>query len=127
MLWRRLQPLTRHLLPVDHAGRALALGALWGWLPCGMVYSMLMSAMLSGSAGGGAAVMLAFGLGTLPALVTMGMFGNLLQEWTRRRHVRLVAGLLVLSFGLFGLARASGGIDLGWLGALCLTTPGAAQ
>jgi sulfite exporter TauE/SafE len=127
LLWSRLQPLTRHLLPVDRPGKALALGALWGWLPCGMVYSMLMSAMLSGSAGGGAAVMLAFGLGTLPALVTMGMFGNLLQEWTRRRHVRLVAGLLVLSFGLLGLARASGGIDLGWLGALCLTTPGAAQ
>jgi uncharacterized protein len=125
LLWSRLQPLTRHLLPVDNPGKALALGALWGWLPCGMVYSMLMSAMLSGSAGNGAAVMLAFGLGTLPALVTMGLFGNLLQAWTRRRGVRLGAGLLVLSFGLLGLARASGGIDIGWLGALCLTPPGA--
>ena len=127
LLWSRLQPLTRRLLPVDRPGKALALGALWGWLPCGMVYSMLMSAMLSGSAAGGAAVMLAFGLGTLPALVTMGMFGNLLQAWTRRRGVRLAAGLLVLSFGLLGLARASGGIDIGWLGALCLTPPGTAQ
>jgi sulfite exporter TauE/SafE len=127
LLWSRLQPLTRRLLPVDRPGKALALGALWGWLPCGMVYSMLMSAMLSGSAGGGAAVMLAFGLGTLPALVTMGLFGNLLQAWTRRREVRLGAGLLVLSFGLLGLARAAGGIDIGWLGALCLTPPGVAQ
>ena len=127
LLWSRLQPLTRRLLPVDHPGKALALGALWGWLPCGMVYSMLMSAMLSGSASGGAAVMLAFGLGTLPALFTIGLFGNLLQGWTRRRDVRLGAGLLVLSFGLLGLARAAGGIDLGWLGALCLTPPGAAS
>jgi sulfite exporter TauE/SafE len=127
LLWSRLQPLTRRLLPVDRPGKALALGALWGWLPCGMVYSMLMSAMLSGSAGGGAAVMLAFGLGTLPALVTMGLFGNLLQAWTRRREVRLGAGLLVLSFGLLGLARAAGGIDIGWLAALCLTPPGVAQ
>jgi sulfite exporter TauE/SafE len=127
LLWSRLQPLTRHLLPVDHPGKALALGALWGWLPCGMVYSMLMSAMLSGSAASGAAVMLAFGLGTLPALVTMGLFGNLLQAWTRRRNVRLGAGLLVLSFGLLGLVRASGGIDIGWLAALCLTPPGAGQ
>jgi sulfite exporter TauE/SafE len=127
LLWSRLQPLTRHLLPVDHPGKALALGALWGWLPCGMVYSMLMSAMLSGTASGGAAVMLAFGLGTLPALITMGLFGNLLQAWTRRRGVRLAAGLLVLSFGLLGLARAAGGIDIGWLAALCLTPPGAAR
>nr|WP_314629440.1 sulfite exporter TauE/SafE family protein [uncultured Noviherbaspirillum sp.] len=127
LLWSRLQPLTRHLLPIDHPGKALALGALWGWLPCGMVYSMLMSAMLSGSAGGGAAVMLAFGLGTLPALFTMGLFGNVLQAWTRRRPVRLGAGLLVLSFGLLGLVRASGGIDMGWLEALCLAPPGAMQ
>ena len=125
LLWSRLQPLTRRLLPVDHPAKALALGALWGWLPCGMVYSMLASAMLSGSAASGAAVMLAFGMGTLPALITMGLFGNLLQAWTRRRGVRLGAGLLVLSFGLIGLARASGGIDIGWLGALCLTPPGA--
>jgi sulfite exporter TauE/SafE len=125
LLWSRLQPLTRHLLPVDHPAKALALGALWGWLPCGMVYSMLASAMLSSTAAGGAAVMLAFGLGTLPALITMGLFGNLLQAWTRRRSVRLGAGLLVLSFGLLGLVRASGGIDIGWLGALCLTPPGA--
>jgi len=121
LLWRRLQPLTRHLLPVDHPGKALALGALWGWLPCGMVYSMLLTAMLTGSAGGGAAVMLAFGLGTLPALLAMGMLGNRLQAWTRRRPVRIVAGLLVLAFGLLGLARAGHGMDSGWLGALCLT------
>jgi sulfite exporter TauE/SafE len=127
LLWSRLQPLTRHLLPIDRPGKALALGALWGWLPCGMVYSMLMSAMLSGSAANGAMVMLAFGLGTLPALFTMGLFGNVLQAWTRRRNVRLGAGLLVLSFGLLGLARASGGIDMGWLEALCLTPPGAMQ
>jgi hypothetical protein len=56
----------------------------------------------------------------------MGLFGNLLQAWTRRRNVRLGAGLLVLSFGLLGLVRASGGIDIGWLAALCLTPPGAA-
>ena len=120
-LWQRLQPLTRHLLPIRHPGQALALGALWGWLPCGMVYSMLLTAMLTGSASGGAAVMLAFGLGTMPALVTMGLLGNRLQTWTRKREVRLGAGLLVLAFGLLGLARASHGISAGWLDALCLT------
>lgn len=123
-LWQRLQPLTRRLLPIRHPGQALALGALWGWLPCGMVYSMLLTAMLTGSASAGAAVMLAFGLGTMPALVTMGMLGNRLQAWARKREVRLGAGLLVLAFGLLGLARASRGISAGWLDALCLTPPG---
>ena len=126
LLWSRLQPLTRRLLPIDRPGKALALGALWGWLPCGMVYSMLLTAMLTGSAAGGASVMLAFGLGTLPALFTMGMLGNRLQAWTRRRPVRVGAGLLVLAFGLLGLARASYGIDIGWLAALCLTPPAGA-
>jgi uncharacterized protein len=120
-LWQRLQPLTRRLLPIRHPGQALALGALWGWLPCGMVYSMLLTSMLTGSASSGAAVMLAFGLGTMPALVTMGLLGNRLQAWTRRREVRLGAGLLVLAFGLLGLARATHGISAGWLDALCLT------
>jgi sulfite exporter TauE/SafE len=86
-----------------------------------MVYSMLLTAMLTGSAAGGAAIMLAFGLGTLPALLTMGLVGNRLQAWTRKREVRLGAGLLVLAFGLLGLARASHGIGAGWLDALCLT------
>ncbi|SNS96862.1 hypothetical protein SAMN06265795_110115 [Noviherbaspirillum humi] len=125
VLWRRIQPLTRHFLPMDTPLRAFALGGLWGWLPCGMVYSMLTTAMLSGSAASGAAIMLAFGAGTLPMLFSLGMFGARLQAWTRSPRVRLAAGLLVLGFGLLGLARAAtGGLPLGWLEALCLT-PGA--
>jgi hypothetical protein len=120
-LWRRLQPLTRYLIPIDSPGKALALGALWGWVPCGMVYSVLLTAMLSGSAWSGAAVMLAFGAGTLPVLLTMGLLGTRLQAWTRKRGIRLASGLIVLAFGLLGLVRATNGISLGWLDALCLT------
>ena len=123
-VWRRVQPLMRHLLPVDSTGKALALGALWGWVPCGMVYSVLLTAMMTGSAAGGAGVMLAFGLGTLPVLLTMGLLGARLQAFTRQRGVRVAAGLLVLGFGVLGLYRAAGGISLGWIDALCLT-PGA--
>lgn len=127
LLWRRLQPLTRHLLPMDHPAKALALGALWGWLPCGMVYSMLTTAMLSGSAANGAAVMLAFGLGTLPALLSIGMLGKRLQAATRRRGVRMAAGLAVLAFGLAGLARAWSGMHGGWVDAFCITPGGSWQ
>lgn len=123
ILWRRLQPLMKYLLPVDSAAKAFALGGLWGWVPCGMVYSVLLTAMLSGSALSGAAVMFAFGMGTLPVLLTMGMLGSRLQVWTRRRSVRVASGLLVLAFGLLGLARATSGVSLGWLDTLCITAP----
>lgn len=123
VVWRRLQPLMKHLLPVDSTPKAFALGGLWGWVPCGMVYSVLLTAMMSGSAVSGAMVMLAFGAGTLPVLVTMGMLGTRLQVWTRKRWVRVASGLLVLAFGLLGLLRAANGLSLGWLDAICITPP----
>lgn len=121
LVWRRLQPLMKHLLPVDNLAKAFALGGLWGWVPCGMVYSVLLTAMMSGSATSGAMVMLAFGAGTLPVLVSMGMLGSRLQIWTRRRWVRVASGLIILSFGLLGLVRAANGLSLGWLDAICVT------
>src|SRR5512134_1015410 len=66
LLWARIRPLAARFLPVDSTPRALASGLLWGWLPCGMVYSVLTTALFSGSAARGFLVMLAFGLGTLP-------------------------------------------------------------
>jgi len=119
--WRRIKPLIGRFLPMDNAFKAFALGGLWGWVPCGMVYSVLLTAMLSGSALSGAMLMLAFGLGTLPVLLSMGMLGTRLQAWTRQRKVRVASGLLVLAFGLLGLARAANGLSLGWLDSICVT------
>lgn len=124
-VWRHVQPLVKHLLPIDNAAKAFALGGLWGWVPCGMVYSVLLTAMLSGSATSGAMVMLAFGAGTLPILITMGMLGARLQVWTRKRSVRMASGFIVLAFGLLGLVRATSGVSLGWLDAVCITPPAA--
>ncbi|QOY93038.1 sulfite exporter TauE/SafE family protein [Massilia sp. UMI-21] len=128
-LWRRLSPLLREIGPLDSAGRMFAAGAVWGWLPCGMVYSMLVTAMLSGSALDGAGVMLAFGLGTLPMLAAIGLAGARLRTLFQMRRVRLACGLLILAFGLLGLARAAGvvpaaGMAAHWIGVLCLA-PGA--
>ncbi|MDL2354821.1 MAG: sulfite exporter TauE/SafE family protein [Pseudomonadota bacterium] len=123
--WRRIEPVTRFLLPLDAPWKLLAMGALWGWLPCGMVYSVLLTALMTGSPLSGAAVMLAFGLGTLPMLLSMGMLGAPLRRFIQRRAVRVACGLLVLGFGALGLARAAGGISHGWLDALCLAAPGA--
>jgi sulfite exporter TauE/SafE len=120
-LWRRLRPLMAHIMPLDTPLKMLALGALWGWLPCGMVYSVLLTAMLAGSAQAGAAVMLAFGLGTLPMLMLLGLAGARLRAALQQRTVRAAGGLLVLGFGILGLARAAGGMPMGWLDTLCLS------
>lgn len=104
-LWRGIQPWSRRLLPVTRPSQAFALGALWGWLPCGLVYSALISALASGGAIPGAFTMLAFGLGTLPNLLAMGLFARQLQGFVRNPWVRRIAGLLVAGFGIWGLTR----------------------
>ncbi|WP_020653121.1 sulfite exporter TauE/SafE family protein [Massilia niastensis] len=124
-LWSRVRPLLRRVGAPSTPGRMFAAGALWGWLPCGMVYSVLVTAMLSGSALGGAGVMLAFGLGTLPMLAALGLAGDSLRGLLRRRPVRIGCGLLILGFGLLGLARALGGLPASWVQALCVA-PGSA-
>ena len=102
-LWRRIQPLTRRFLPARSVAQAFPLGLLWGWLPCGLVYSALTSALTAGSVGRGALLMLAFGLGTLPNLLLAGIVLGRVNEFVRRPAVRLGSGLLVLGFGLYGL------------------------
>lgn len=125
--WNRIHPLGRKLGSVDSPAKMFALGGLWGWLPCGMVYSVLLTATMTGSAASGAGVMLAFGLGTLPMMLTVGMFGAGVKNHLQKRRVRLVSGLVVLGFGMLGLARAAGGLDFGWLDALCLPHEGGWQ
>lgn len=119
-VWRRVRPLLARVGPPDTPGRMLAAGALWGWLPCAMVYSMLVTAMLSGSAGSGALVMLAFGLGTLPMMLALGLLGARLRGWLRLAPVRAACGATVLAFGAAGLVRAAGGLPASWLQALCV-------
>jgi len=103
-LWRRLAPLARRWLPVDRLPKALALGLLWGWLPCGMVYAALAWAALAGSAAQGAALMTAFGIGTLPALLGAGAGAGALAQAVRRPAWRRAAGIALLALGLHALA-----------------------
>jgi uncharacterized protein len=102
-LWKRIEPLGRGLLPVRRPGQALALGMLWGWLPCGLVYSVLVWSVSAGGAGQGALLMLGFGLGTLPNLLLMGAAASRLQGFVRRPRVRQLAGAAIVLFGLFQL------------------------
>ena len=84
---------------------ALALGSIWGWLPCGLVYSVVVAALATGSPWRGAALMLAFGLGTLPALLAMGMAAVRMRAVLQNIWIRRLSGLAVTGFGLLGLWR----------------------
>lgn len=97
-LWRKLQPLGKRLMPVRSSGQALALGALWGWLPCGLVYTALSYALTQPGAGGGAAVMLGFGLGTLPAVLLAAAVAEPVLRLVRSRGVRWAAAFMLLIF-----------------------------
>ena len=106
-IWRRIQPLTRHWLPADRPHRVFALGMLWGFLPCGLVYSVMVTALASGGMWKGSLTMLAFGLGTIPAL----MFASLILRRPRRflhvPAVRAVFGAIIMALGFLGLMHAA--------------------
>ncbi len=92
-LWKRIEPFGRRLLPVRRPSQALIYGVVWGWLPCGMVYTLLLWTTASGSAALGALSMLAFGLGTLPAMLASGFMAQGLVRAARNRHTRRAIGL----------------------------------
>ncbi|TBU93515.1 sulfite exporter TauE/SafE family protein [Stutzerimonas kirkiae] len=102
-LWKLIQPLASRLLPVSSLPRALLLGGLWGWLPCGLVYSTLLWAASQGDAVDSALLMLCFGLGTWPVLLATGLATERLGAFLRNRGVRMAAGALVILFGLWTL------------------------
>lgn len=99
--WRRLQPLTQKTAALNGNAHAIAVGFLWGWLPCGLVYSMLLFAALSGRAVEGSAILLAFGLGTLPAMLTSSVFASRAQHLLRSRWPRVGSGALLLFLGVW--------------------------
>ena len=102
-LWRHIQPMASRLLPVTSMPRALLLGSLWGWLPCGLVYSTLLWAASQGSAVDSALLMLTFGLGTWPVLLATGLAAERATRLLRQRGVRIAGGLLVMLFGIWTL------------------------
>ena len=104
-LWEKLQPYSKRFIPVQNLTQAFALGGLWGWSPCGLVYSVLIAAIATGNAINGGLLMLAFGLGTLPILLAMGLTAIKLKTALQSIWVRRASGLLVVGFGLVGIYR----------------------
>ncbi len=107
-IWRHLEPVGKRLMPVRNWRQAFVLGLVWGWIPCGLVYSALVWTASAGGVWQGAALMLVFGLGTLPNLLLMGLVAGGIVRWSRSAWVRQAAGAMVILFGLYSLWQAIG-------------------
>ena len=107
-VWARLAPLTSRLQPGRSLPAAFAFGMLWGWLPCGLVYSAVALAAASGSPIQGALLMAGFGVGTLPATVIAGVLAQRLTWLTQVRASRRLAGALMIAFGIWTFAGGGG-------------------
>lgn len=123
VVWRHVAPFARHVLPVSSVPRALALGALWGWLPCGMVYAALLLAVSTGHALHGALVMLAFGLGTLPNMLLIAGLAGRTRQAIKQRGVRIAAASLLAVTGVYGVAHALAPDLARVTAAFCRVTP----
>lgn len=104
-LWRHVEPIARRFFPVTTPARALIVGFAWGFLPCGLVYSALATAIASGDPVSGALWMAGFALGTLPNLLLAGWMGAGLLNRIRQSAVRWIAGILVIAWGAYGLQQ----------------------
>ena len=115
-VWKILEPIGRKMVPVNTMPKALLYGLIWGWLPCGMVYFVLVWALTSGSAAQGAMTMAAFGLGTLPSLLGAGLAFSSLKRFTQSRLNRQFVGLVVIAIAIGTLLMPMGGHKHGHAG-----------
>lgn len=107
-LWRRVAPLAGRLLPLRSSWHALAAGGLWGLMPCGLLYGAFALAASADSPAAGALTMAAFGLGTLPVMLAIGLVARRVASAFARTWVRRAAGGLVFAFGLWSVIGLAG-------------------
>lgn len=105
LIWRRLQPIGQRFLRPSKQSQALCLGLVWGWLPCGLVYSGLIYASAQAHWSSAALTMLCFGLGTLPSMLGVSLAGKQATAWLNSAWFRKAAGIALLSYGLWSLAQ----------------------
>ncbi len=102
-IWQKLQPIGARFMPVDSVAKAFAFGLIWGWLPCGLVYSVLFTAAAQGTATGGALYMLAFGLGTLPSVVVTGVLMGRAGHLHQQAWIKKIGGTIIMVLALITL------------------------
>ena len=113
-LWKQLEPYGRKLIPVKNLTQAYLFGMVWGWLPCGLVYAALALAATAGDVSKSALTMLAFGLGTLPAVMGVGIMTHILTRLSRMQRFKQAIGLFMIVLALLA--------TLPWLNPMAFTT-----
>lgn len=108
-IWIRLEPIARRLMPIKTPLQALLYGMVWGWLPCGLVYVVLLMTVTAGSAVQGALMMAAFGLGTLPSMLSAGVMVSWVRKLAQSKNARLLIGLILIVTALASLFINGGG------------------
>jgi len=99
--WALVQPLAARMMPVQNVLQAFLFGAIWGWLPCGLVYTATVYAAAQASLTEGALSMLAFGIGTLPAILSIGALANALKNVLQSKGFRAASGIVLIVFGVW--------------------------
>ena len=123
VLWRQVEPIAKRMLPVDSVPKAMGLGLVWGWLPCGMVYAALLLALSTAHPLQGALVMFAFGLGTLPNMLLMSSLVRRLQQTLKIRGARLVVAGVLAAAGLYGVYHGMHAGAMAGDGFFCRVAP----
>ncbi|NVK39456.1 MAG: sulfite exporter TauE/SafE family protein [Gammaproteobacteria bacterium] len=100
-LWKWVQPFSKHVLPTRTFGQSVTLGLIWGLLPCGLVYSTLSWALVSANPIQSSTLMMVFGLGNLPALLSLAAFTTQLNQFKRHWLVRMILAGCIIAFGLW--------------------------
>ncbi|EKO3865705.1 sulfite exporter TauE/SafE family protein [Vibrio harveyi] len=105
-IWKFISPAGKRLLPLKHPMYAFPFGFIWGWLPCGLVYSALTWSAVSGDALNGGLIMLSFGLGTLPSMLAIGYGASHFQKLQKLLIFRNISALILISYGMYTAAGA---------------------
>ena len=99
-IWKKLEPISQKLIPVKSPAHAYLFGLVWGWLPCGLVYTALIWSATASSTKEGALLMLAFGAGTLPAVMVAGILTGWFTRLIRSTYIRPIVGLTIIILAL---------------------------
>jgi sulfite exporter TauE/SafE len=112
--WKKIEPYGRKLIPVKNLTQAYLFGMVWGWLPCGLVYTALALAATAGDVTTSALTMLSFGLGTLPAVMGVGIMTGILTKLSRMQRFKQAIGLFMIILALLAA--------LPWLNPMAFTS-----
>lgn len=100
VVWRRIEPYGRRLVPVETLPKAFVFGMIWGWLPCGLVYAALALSATTGDVVRSTFTMFAFGLGTMPAVMGVGIMTSWMVRLSTMKKFRQMTGITLIVLGL---------------------------